>query len=90
MTKSVLLNRTKQLSLRVIKLIESLPKNKISDTLGNNCLGVQRLSEQIIERLVVQNPPLILSISWQSWRRKQTSQCIGWNYLWNLVKSKQI
>ncbi|MBK8465448.1 MAG: four helix bundle protein [Chloracidobacterium sp.] len=38
MTKSELLNRTKQLALRVIKLVESLPKNRTTDILGKQLL----------------------------------------------------
>ncbi|MFM9904511.1 MAG: four helix bundle protein [Pyrinomonadaceae bacterium] len=38
MTKSELLNRTKQLALRVIKLVESLPTNKTTDILGRQLL----------------------------------------------------
>ena len=38
MTKSELLNRTKHLALRVIKLIESLPKNRTTDILGKQLL----------------------------------------------------
>lgn len=38
MTKSELLNRTKQLALRVIRLVESLPKNKTSNVIGGQLL----------------------------------------------------
>jgi len=38
MTKLELISRTKQLSIRVIRLVESLPKNKTSDILGRQLL----------------------------------------------------
>ncbi len=38
MTKSELINRTKQLALRVIKLLDSLPKNTTSEILGKQLL----------------------------------------------------
>ncbi|MGH9820096.1 MAG: four helix bundle protein [Pyrinomonadaceae bacterium] len=38
MTKSELISRTKGLAIRVIRLVESLPKNKTSDILGKQLL----------------------------------------------------
>ena len=38
MTKSELLIRTKQLALRVIRLVESLPKNKTTNVIGGQLL----------------------------------------------------
>ena len=38
MTKSELINRTKHLALRVIKLLDSLPKNTTSEILGKQLL----------------------------------------------------
>ena len=38
MTKLEMMSRTKELSVRVIRLVESLPKNKTSDILGRQLL----------------------------------------------------
>lgn len=38
MTKLQMMDRTKRLSVRVIRLVESLPKNKTSDILGRQLL----------------------------------------------------
>lgn len=43
MQKEELKFRTKQFALRVIKLVEALPKNKIGDVLGKQLLGKQLL-----------------------------------------------
>jgi hypothetical protein len=51
--------RTKRLALRIIEIVESLPKNRTADVLGRQLLDLALRWVLTIEQRVVGRPPLM-------------------------------
>lgn len=79
MTEKELLQRTKRFALRVIKLVEALPKTVTERQLPGSLFGPELLLLRIIEQLaaVVQNRSLLQNLG--SLKKRRTRAHFGWN-----------
>ena len=69
--------RTKNIALRIIRLVEALPKSKTADVIGRQLLR----SVQIIELLAGLSLRLTLFTKRALWRKRLTSLSFGWSLL---------
>ena len=54
--KTLFKKRTKQLALRVIKVVDALPRNRSADVLGRQFFDLALRLEQTIEPLLAASP----------------------------------
>ena len=76
--KEQMKDRTKQFALRVIRLVESLPKGRTADVLGRQLLrSAPRLGQTIVQHAELGLLP-ILSPKWELLKKKPMNLCTGW------------
>ncbi len=79
MNKDDMKHRTRQFAIRIIRLVESLPKGRTENVFCKQLLRSGTLVGQIIGLHVERNLPLILFTRWELLRKKRTNPFTGWN-----------
>lgn len=80
MDEQIFKQRTKKLALRIIELVEALPKSRTAEGLEDSCSALRHRLGPIIERRVEGNPEPTFYPSSPSLRKKGTNRLTGWNY----------
>jgi len=63
MNEEIFKARTKQLALKIIELVESLPRNRTADVIVGSCFVRARLLVQIIGQHAAESRKLMLYLS---------------------------
>lgn len=77
--------RTRAFALRIIRLVEALPKNKAADVIGKQLLRCGTSVGANYRLGAEQDRRPILFLRWVLLKKRPTKQSTGWNYLLNQV-----
>lgn len=88
--KIITLNeRTKRFALKIIELIESLPKKRTADFIGKQLLEAGTSVGANYRLLVERGHVPILFLKWVLLKKKLMRRSIGWNYSSSLTLFKR-
>jgi hypothetical protein len=80
MTREEFKARTKAYALRVIKVVDALPRDSVSKTLGNQLLRSATSVAANYRASVRAKSPADSSPKWAPWRKNAMSRSSGWSF----------